>query len=74
MFETCFGALISGVIGINNLGLALDTNNHLIYSYGNERTQYVVADKYNTVELCQKGQRITYVDVPNKFDLVKTID
>lgn len=68
----CLTPLISGVISVNSLNLAIDTNNKLVYNYG-ERTQYVLPDKFNLITECQNKTRFAK-EVENPLALVSSIE
>jgi hypothetical protein len=72
MIDMCLEALISGVISVNNMNMSVDTNNGIFYTHEN-RVEYVLPDKFNLIQLCEKEERFA-VNAKKPFDLIKTID
>lgn len=70
MVEMCLEALISGVIAVNGMNMDIDNNNRVIYSHAG-RTEYVIPDKFNEIQLCNPERFAT--NNLKQFDLIKTI-
>ena len=68
----CLTPLISGVISVNSLNLAIDTNNKLVYNYGG-RTQYVLPDKYSLIKECSVKTRFVK-DAKDTLTLIGSIE
>jgi hypothetical protein len=70
MVEMCLEALISGVIAINGMDAGIDNNNRVMFTHSG-RTEYVIPDKYNEIQLC--GQERFAANNLKQFDLIKII-
>ncbi len=72
MLGICLSALMSGVISTGELNYSLDTNNGVLFTHEN-RTEYVLADKFNLVQLCDKNERFAENSV-EPYTLIKTLE
>lgn len=71
--EMCLAALISGTIEFegSKLGKVIDRETRIVSTYEN-RTLYLLPDKYNLVQLCNKAERFPVsVSDRKKFELIK---
>lgn len=68
----CLTPLLSGVISVNSLNLAVDTNNKLVYNYGG-RTQYVLPDKFSLIKECKEKTRFVK-DASSPLTLISSIE
>ena len=72
MLGICLSALMSGVISTGELSYSLDTNNGVLFTHEN-RTEYVLAHKFNLVQLCDKNERFAENSV-EPYTLIKTLE
>jgi hypothetical protein len=73
MFEVCLETLLSGVISVSGQNLTINENNNIYYT-SNSRTEYVLPDKYNQLDLCSKKERFVKTEKKDNFLFIKTID
>lgn len=71
--EMCLTALLSGTLEYDGskLGKTIDAESKIVTEYSG-KTLYVLPDRYNLVQLCDKGERFPVsISDKDKFDLIK---